>query len=180
MRQGHCWAHLRIAAYAVAFLISVTQLASGAEPKDLKAIAKVSFVGGIGPISVSKAETLVVRSIEELVAASAKGRQAKDPSAAQKDPDIQKEVEKQLATALKVEKIDWRTQMVVVVSTDLGSPYRATPIVELVSLKVSGEKLILTMANDKKQYSEYGQYPGIVVLVERHDGKAEVEWKRGK
>ena len=173
MRQGHCWAHLRIAAYAVAFLISVTQLASGAEPKELKAVAKVSFVGGIGPISVSKAETLVVRSIEELVAASAKGRQAKDP-------DIQKEVEKQLATALKVEKIDWRTQMVVVVSTDLGSPYRATPIVELVSLKVSGEKLILTMANDKKQYSEYGQYPGIVVLVERHDGKAEVEWKRGK
>lgn len=151
----------------------------GEEPKELKVVAQRSFVDSLHPISASKADTLIVRSAEELVAASAQGHGAKHPTA-QKDPGVQREVEKQFASALKVEKIDWNTQMIVVASTDSGAAGRVNPKVELVSLKASGGKLTLTLANATEGSGGYGRYPGVVAIVERHEGKAEVEWKREK
>ncbi len=179
MRRVHCQGYPWVATLVVAFLVSLAPFGSGAEPQEVKIVAQGSFVDSFHPISVRKAETLVVRNVEELVAVSAQGRQAKDPAAAQKNPDIQKEVEKQLASALKVEKIDWEKQMVVVVSTDSGADRRVNPKVELVSLKVDGKKLTLTLAQGGI-HGSYGRCPGVVALVERHDGKAEVEWKREK
>lgn len=180
MRREQSWKNPRIAAVAAAVFISVAPLASGAEPTELKVLAQRHFVSSFGPISATKAESLVVRSVEELVAASAVGRKAKDPAAAQKDADIQKEVEKQLMAVLMVEKIDWQKQMVILATTDLGAAYRTTPQVILVSLKVSGEKLTITVANGQSEYGAYGRYPGVAAIVERHDGKVEFDWMRKK
>jgi hypothetical protein len=167
---------------AVALAVMATS-ATGADPKEvkeLKVLAQSSFVDSAAPFSTSMGGTIAVRSVEELVAESSQGRAAKDLATARKDADIQKAVEKQLAATLKVEKIDWGTQMVVVVSTDSGSNRRANPKVELLTVKASGEKVTLTVAKGQSEYAGYGRYPGVVALVEKHDGKVSVEWKREK
>jgi hypothetical protein len=57
---------------------------------------------------------LVIRSVEELVTISSKGREAKELAADKKEGALQEEVEQLLLTSLKLQAIDWEKQMVVV------------------------------------------------------------------
>ncbi len=179
MQVIYRWLYSGLAVIAATFVVPMVPLASGAEPKELKIIAQRSFVSesdGAPPISFVRpaekpVEPLVIRSVEDLAAASTKGRQAKDPAAAKKDPDLQKEVEGLLAKALKVEKIDWEKQMVVAASEKQA--YRVPPKWEFASLKLDGEKLIVEMRSESgKGYGSYGT-PWAVAVVERFDGKVE-------
>lgn len=162
-----------------AFLALMAPAAPGADPKEvkeLKVITQASFVDSAPPFSSPKGGLLVVRSVEELVAESPQGRAAKDPAAARKDSDLQKAVEKQLVATLKVDKIDWEKQMVVVVSTDSGDNRRANPKVVVVTVKASGEKVTVAVVKGQSEYAGFGRYPGVVAIVEKHDGKVLVEW----
>ncbi|MBA4063492.1 MAG: hypothetical protein C0501_07220 [Isosphaera sp.] len=164
---------------AAALAVPPAGEASGAEPRELKIVAQRAFVDsndGAPPISFTRSadkpvEPLVIRSAEELAAASPKGRQAKDPAAAGKDADLQKEVEGLLMNALKVEKIDWEKQMVVAVSEKAA--YRVPPRWEFTSLKVDGDKMAVEVG--RKGGEGYGAYgtPWAVAVVERFDGKVE-------
>lgn len=161
-------------------------VARGATPTELAIVAQGSFVDGplmsyikvadkpADPLVIPNAYEvypLVIRSVEELVATSSKGREAKELAAAKRDGDLQAEVEQLLLTSLKLQAIDWEKQMVVAV---LGTrAYRAPPKWNFRSLKTDGNKLIVEISAD---HGEFGcGVPWAVAVVNRFDG--EIEFK---
>jgi hypothetical protein len=129
----------------------------GEDAKELKIIAtfkEVTDLNGIGPIAFKTKNLAVIRSAEELVAASNKAESAKDS-------DVQKEMTTAMAKLLKVDAIDWSKQMIMV------------GVVEgFDSLKSDGKKLTVT-------YSRYNErplrfvppFPKVVVLTERFESE---------
>jgi hypothetical protein len=110
---------------------------------------------------------LVIRSVEELVAISSKGRMATDLPAAKKDGGLQAEVEQLLLKSLNLQAIDWEKQTVVAV---LGTQaYRAPPKWKFLSSKAEGNKLIVEITGD---HGEFGcGVPCAVAVVDRFDGE---------
>lgn len=150
--------------------------ANGAKPVELKIIAQRHFISQndkAPPICFTKVaeKPLVIRNAEELAAISWKGQEAKDKAKAQKDPVLQKEVQDLLTKALKIEKIDWEKQMVLVVSDKLA--YRVPSKWEFAPLNVNGDTLtVIVNGTEKKDYVGSGS-PWAVALVERFNGKVE-------
>ena len=127
------------------------------DAKELKVIAKAKEVtqeNSIGPIVINKQAPALIRSAEELVAASKKAKSAKDP-------EVQKEMTTALAKLLKVEGIDWSKQMVLVGVVESFD-----------SLKPDGKVLTAT-------YTRYYERPApavlpspkVAVLTERFEGE---------
>jgi hypothetical protein len=128
----------------------------GDDPKELKiqAIAKDLSEGTyLGPIRLKSVGPIVIRSAEELVAASGK------PTAA-KDLAVQKEMEAALAKLLKVEAIDWRKQMILV------------GIVQgFETLASDGKVLTVTILPFNERPTRAPQkYPKELILTERFEG----------
>ena len=161
-------------------------VAEGAAPMGLAIVAQASFVDGplrpyinpadepADPLVIKEwheVYPLVIRSVEELVTISSKGREAKELAADKKDGALQEEVEQLLLTSLKLQAIDWEKQMVVAV---LGKrAWRAPPKWKFLSLKTDGDKLIVEISSDR---GEFGcGVPWAVAVVDRFDG--EIEFK---
>jgi len=182
------WKHITFwfVVVASATLQVAVPAAVGAAPTELEIVAQSSFVDGplrpyikpadkpADPLVIPHAHEvypLVIRSVEELVAISSKGREAAELAAAKKDGDLQAEVEQLLLTSLKLQAIDWEKQMVVAV---LGAhAYRAPPRWKFLSLKTDGDKLVVEISAD---HGEFGcGVPWAVAVVDRFDG--EIEFK---
>lgn len=136
------------------FLLPIPAQADDA--KDLKIIATAKEVTvhiTIGPFELKRRDLVVIRSAEELVAASTKAASAKDPA-------VQKELTGALAKLLKVDAIDWNKQMVVFGIAD-----------GMDSLKSDGKTLAVTYLRHPEQLARRIQpYPKILVLTERFEG----------
>ena len=171
---------------ATATLQVVVPVAEGAAPTELAIVAQGSFIYGPLMSYIKRADKpadplvmqewhefypLVIRSVEELVAISSKGREAQELAAAKKDGALQEEVEQLLLTSLKLQGIDWEKQMVVAV---LGTrAWRAPPKWKFLSLKTDGNKLIVEITAD---HGEFGcGVSWAVAVVDRFDG--EIEFK---
>jgi len=129
----------------------------GDDAKELKIIATAkdfSRVNSIGPITLKPGSLAVIRSAEELVAASNKAESAKEPAA-------QKEIESALAKLLKVDAIDWNKQMVM-----------AAIAQGFDSLKSDGKVLTATyLPYIERPLRATPQPPKVLVLTERFEGQ---------
>jgi hypothetical protein len=140
--------------------------------KELKVIAKTQGLPGKpakGPRPIGPKDALpasVVRNAEELVAANGLKDKAKDEA-------TQKEVMAAVAKALSVDKIDWKTQMLVVIDEGAG----INRFLTVGSLKVQDKKLTVTYNIDMRQGgAALRTNCQAVLLVERWDG--EVKFNR--
>src|SRR4051794_986447 len=87
------------------------------EARELKILATAQDsprADNIGPVRLNNVGGIVIRSAEELVAASAKAGSAKDAV-------VQGEILAELAKLLQVDGIDWSTQMIVAVRGESGT-----------------------------------------------------------
>jgi hypothetical protein len=137
-------------------LALATAPAYAEEGKELKVAASAKETSReyrIGPVSFTNSSIVLIRSAEELVAAS-------DKPASAKDPAVQKEMTAALAKVLKVEAIDWKKQMVV------------AGIAESVdSLKVAGNVLTVNYTRHyERPVRAVLPKPKVVVLAERFEG----------
>jgi hypothetical protein len=128
------------------------------EEKELKVLSRGLWGA---PVQVGKQQQLVIRSAKELIEATgATGENA------------EKQTLERLTKSLKVDKIDWKTQMVVIVSG--GVKPTGGYSVEVTGLKVKDKTLTVHWKlNSPKPGSFVTQivtHPAQAVLVERFDG----------
>lgn len=164
----------------------VVPVVEGAAPTELAIVAQGSFVDGplmsyikradkpADPLVIQKwheVYPLVIRSVEELVTTSSKGRETKELASDKKDGALQEEVEQLLLTSLKLEAIDWKKQMVIAVLETRA--WRAPPKWKFVSLMTDGDKLTVEISADRGEFGCGVSWA--VAVVDRFDG--EIEFK---
>jgi hypothetical protein len=153
---------LSIAWLVVAWLM--LPVPAGAEDtKELKPIATVKTKTDSAHIGSFLLQTdgVVVRSAEELVALTDKKKSAKDP-------EVQKEMEAELAKLLKVETIDWNKQIVLGV---IGEGFD--------SLKSDGKILTVTFVPFREPGGRaVPPTPKVLVLLERFEGEVKFVKKK--
>lgn len=136
------------------------------EAKDFSSNAKTVLRGDrgndVGPVRFAKADTIVIRSAEELVVHSTQPDKAKDA-------DMQKQMTQALAKMFEVEAIDWDKKMVI----GIRGPFSNThTTMNFVSMKPEDKKLTVTWKVDLR-FS-----PGVpkgLALVDRFDGEVKFE-----
>jgi hypothetical protein len=134
------------------------------DARELKIIATAQDsprAANIGPVQLDSFGGVVIRSPEELVAASSKAESAKDAA-------VQKELTAELAKLLQVDGIDWSQQMVVAVR---GEPGTKADRIHFDALTVEGKTL--TVAWKVKQRPPHAGFgtPIALILVDRFDGE---------
>lgn len=138
-------------------LFFIPALSFADEAKELKILAKEKVVDkdrNIGPVVLNKITPIVIRSAEELVAASLKAKSAKDE-------DVQKEMVAAVAKLLKVDAIDWKKQMLVVGVAE-----------SIDSAKPDGKTLTVTYTRYVERPTRAVQpWPKVMALTERFDGE---------
>jgi hypothetical protein len=139
---------------AVWLTLSATALAE--DTKALKPIATAkdnSRSARIGSFQL-KTDGVVICSAEELVALTSQAKSAKDP-------EVQKEMEAELAKFLKVDAIDWNKQIVLGV---IGEGFD--------SLNTDGKILTATFVPFKEPLGRaVPATPKILILIERFEGE---------
>lgn len=157
---------------AVVLQMGVGSVASGEEPKTPGIIAQNGFhQNGGSSARIFISPLRVVRSPEEMVSVSTIGLGAANREKAASDPVIQKAVTEQVTKLLKVEKIDWKNQMLIVMGDSQarrGVPKRSY------SLKVAGGKLTVQVAKDQDGFAGCGT-EWAILIVDRFDGQIEFE-----
>jgi hypothetical protein len=127
----------------------------GEDAKELETIATAkgnSRSASIGSFQL-KRDGVVIRSAEELVALTSQAKSAKDP-------EVQKEMEAELAKLLKVDGIDWSKQTVLGVIGGFDS------------LKIDDKVLTATYVPFKEPGGRVvPETPKILVLTERFEGE---------
>ncbi|HEX3151446.1 MAG TPA: hypothetical protein VHR66_25435 [Gemmataceae bacterium] len=134
------------------------------DARDLKIIATAQdspTADNIGPVRLNNYGGIVIRSAEELVAASAKSDSAKNAV-------VQGEMMAELAKVLQVDGIDWSTQMIVAVR---GEPGTKADRIHFDSLKVEGNTLTVTWkVKQRPPHAGFGT-PIALILVDRFEGE---------
>jgi PrcB C-terminal len=94
--------------------------------------------------------------------------------------DVRKEVEAAFAKLLKVKSIDWKKQMLVVVTG--GKCPQTDYRVEVTGARAKGKTLTVTwkLHAPKGPAGDAITYPATVALLPRHDGKVEFEQVKKK
>jgi hypothetical protein len=148
---------LRLGLCIAVSLTLIPAVAFGDDAKELKILSNVSELSRehkIGPVIIKSDKLVVIRSAEELAAASSKATSAKDK-------DVQKEIEAAAAKLLKVDAIDWNKQMIVVgiaVSVD--------------NLKVEDKNLTVTYQRYVERPTRaVPPSPKVLVLTDRFEGE---------
>jgi hypothetical protein len=115
----------------------------------------------IGPVQLEENGSVVIRSLQQLVASSSKANAANDPT-------VQKEMEAELVKLLRVDAIDWNKHMVLAVR---GQPGTKADRVQFDSLKI--ERNFLTVAWKVKPRPPHAGpgTPIALILTERFDGE---------
>jgi hypothetical protein len=146
---------------ALVSVVAVGHL-SAEESKDILARAKIATNcddnNDVGPVRFAKADSIVIRSAEELVANSSRPDMAKDA-------DVQKETTRALAKLLQVESIDWNKQMIVAARAQRSTTANAF---QFVSMTPQDKTLTITWA------LRFRFVPGIpkgLALIDRFDGE---------
>jgi hypothetical protein len=152
--------------FCVAGLVAVAILPATTRAQDVKAVKPIATAKGdsrdgrLGPFEI-KRNGVVIRSAEELVALSSKAKSATDP-------EVQKEMEAELAKLLKVETIDWKKQMVLAV---IGEGFD--------SLNTDGKVLTATYVPFKEPLQlAVPPTPKVLVLTKRVEGEVKFVQKK--
>jgi hypothetical protein len=149
----------------VAFVDAVAPQAKAvvSEPAFTKPSPEAHAVA-VGPIQSWDKGRLVIRSAEELVAHSASPEKAKDP-------EVQQEMTRQLAQALKIGRIDWNKQMVVgVVQLVGGCSGVGASSLDFSSVRTEGSSTIVRLAIHNGPRGSR-QIFWAVTLVDQHEGE---------
>jgi len=146
-----------------------------AEVRLIKIIARANWpYGSTNPDGPREGHTLVLRSAAELVAATPfKNRDAL--------PEVvEKQATAELATMLKVDGIDWKKQMLTVVTAGVKGTGGFS--VDIASIGVGDKMLTVTwkLNTPKGAVTQAFTHPGQVVLVEQVEGKAKFVQEAGK
>jgi len=156
---------LALSISVIALLLSPV-VASADDAKELKILAnaKVSTKErNIGPVVLNKLTPVIIRSAEELAAATQKAKSAKDA-------DVQKEIEAEVAKLLKVDAIDWKKQMIV-----------AGVAESFDSAKSDGKVLTVTFTKYVERPTRAVlPWPKVMSLVERFEGEVKFVPKETK
>ena len=134
------------------------------EARELKIVASAhdsTREVSIGPVMLEASGGYVIRSAEQLVALSSKADSAKDAG-------VQKKIEAELATLLRVDAIDWSKYMVVAVR---GEPGTKADTVRFDSIKVEDWRLTVAWKVRPRPPHAGPGTPIAVILVERFDGE---------
>jgi hypothetical protein len=140
--------------------------AKGGEDRELKILAR-----GVWPVRKDKPVQLVLRSAEELAVAH-----EIDPKDA-KDKRMQSAVSEDVAKLLKVKAIDWKKQMIVVVTA--GTKPTAGYSIEVLTLAVKDKTLTVRWKlNSPKPDAVVASvitHPSQMALVERFEGPVQFD-----